>query len=96
MIHHPPHPPHEWIQNEEKRRPITEIGERLQKIGSLLEKNGELKLGDSQVKPNDPSYFIIRYERMPHGELSLKLEIRWEESIGSRESVSYEDELPLE
>ena len=58
---------------------IKEIGEKLTLIGNKLAQNGFIKLGKSTIKPNDPSLFVIRYERMPHGELCLKLEVRWDE-----------------
>lgn len=95
--HRPPHHrPPEWIQNEEKMRSLQDIGERLQKIGDLLSQKGNFKLGTTQITPSNPSLFIMRYERMPKGELSLKLEMKWEENEQSFGSTQTEADLPIE
>lgn len=99
MLHKPHHPhqhPHEWIQSEEMERSIKEIGQRIQKIGNLISKKGELKLNQSIVKPSDPSKLIVRYERLPHGELCLKIEIVWEEINNVNERADYSTELEID
>jgi len=78
--HHPHYPNHKWIINNEKVRTIQEIGERIQKIGTLLKEKGEIKLDDVEISPPPSCNFILRYERMPRGELSLKIELIWWEN----------------
>lgn len=86
MAHHPPppphhHGPHEWLINDERVRPLAEIASRLQQMGQLLQERGSIKLGGNEITPTDPALFITRYERMPKGELSLKLELMWGEEM---------------
>ncbi len=73
------HPRYEFFESQERTMTLKEIGERLEKIGSLLSERGDFKLGGTQVSPPDPCPFILRFERMPRGELSLKLELKWED-----------------
>jgi hypothetical protein len=75
MPHH-----HEWLENEERKRSLSDIASRLEKIAKLLAEKGEFKLGNNQIKPSDPSILVLRYERMPKGELSFKIEIKWDQS----------------
>ena len=91
-LHHPP----EWIEAEEKFRPVKEIGERLAKIGNLLLERGDIRLGGSEVRPSDPCRFLLRYERMPRGELSLKLELIWDDSQRGGASPPADSDLPIE
>ena len=74
--HHPPPPP-EWLINEEKTKSLAEIAERLQLIGRLLSDRGTLKLEGYEIEPSDPSWSVLRLERLPRGELSLKIEVTW-------------------
>lgn len=93
MPHRPPHHrKHEWIRSEEKTRSLKDVGDRLQKIGSLLVQKGYFTLGGTEIKPPDPCEFILRYERMPRGELSLKIELLWDEqSVDDSSASDYED-----
>lgn len=75
---------HGRMLNDEKERSLSDIGDRLQKIGKLIAERN-LRLGAHQIAPPEECLFIIRYERMPEGELSLKLELKW-----------YEGERPIE
>jgi len=80
---YPPPPPHahaQFIKAEETERELADIGARLQKIGQALADRGEVTLDSVTVKPIDPCTYIIRYERMPAGELSLKMELVWWEN----------------
>ena len=101
MPHQPrgPRPPHlrppEWIESEEKTRSLQDIGSRLVKIGELLLDKGSLKLGQTDVRPADPSRFMLRYERMPHGELSLKLEVLWDDAQGSSSRTPVDEDLEI-
>lgn len=95
MPHHHHQPP-QWLENEEKERTLKYIGERLVKIGQLLLDKGQFKLGRSLVKPSDPCLFIMRYERMPRGELNLKFELIWEPNFETSGARSNEDELLIE
>lgn len=74
------HPRHEFFESQERMMTLKEIGENLVKIGSLLSDRGSFRLGGTQVSPPDPCPFIMRFERMPRGELSLKLELKWEDA----------------
>ena len=87
---------HGFYENNEEIRPIEEIGQRLQKIGSLLSERGNVKLGSSQVKPTNPCLFIIRYERMPRGELSMKLELKWSDNQDPSHSLDNGQDIPIE
>jgi len=84
--HEPPHrPPHghhhpTWFENEERERPLQEIGERIRQIGEYLAEHGAIRLGSSKVVPADPSWLILRYERSPRGALVLKIEVEWPEN----------------
>lgn len=98
MPHHPPPPPHdprppEWLINDEKQRPLADVAQRLQKIGALLQERGAVRLGDIEVRPMDTVFFVTRYERMPRGELKLKLELTWGEGMRGPQQ---EAELPIE
>ena len=96
--HHPPppHRPHEWIVNDEKMRSLAEVGERLQLIGRLLGERGYVKLDENDIRPTDPCLSIIRYERMPRGELSLKLELMWEDIPQSYEPTQIDRNIKIE
>ncbi len=79
-----PHHPHlalrhKWIVNSEQTHDLDAIGEQLVKIGQALIDNGELTLNDVNIAPQQQPLFTVRYERLPRGELKLKLEIEWED-----------------
>ena len=76
----PPRGPPEWYVNDERERSLREIGERLQRIGQALAERGHVKLNEYSVKPPARCLFILRYERMHRSDLSLKLELLWEET----------------
>ena len=92
--HPPPHPQQEWIVNLEKTYPLATIAERLQQIGKLLAERGDVRLEDVVVKPSDPCFFMLRYERMPRGELSLKIELQWSGEQGAA-SATPEKEITI-
>lgn len=87
---------HGWMENEEKTRNLEEIGERLQRIGTLLSEKGQFKLGKSRIAPPPECVFIIRYERMPRGELSLKLELQWEDTNRQYNFPRGDEDLKIE
>lgn len=98
--HRPPHaPPHSthptWYENEEKERPLREIGARIEQIGAFLKEHGALRIGDSTISPADPSWLIVRYERTPHGSLLLKLEVDWPESTKSTSKTAQDEDLDI-
>ncbi len=82
--HGPPPPPHhhgEYMINVEKEDyPLVDIGEQIQQIGVALKERGDVKINEKIVKPPGNCMFILRYERMPLGELSLKIELIWDDS----------------
>jgi len=84
------------MQNEEKERTVKDIGQRLVTIGQKLVEKGEFKLGNSLLKPSNPSWFVMRYERLPKGELSLKLEIKWEENPSTSNSGDTGEDLEID
>lgn len=68
---------HEWYVNDERRRSLADIGERLAQIGGRLKDSGSVKLDGVEIRPSAEPWCVIRYERMPHGELKLKIDIEW-------------------
>ena len=70
-----------WLHNYEDELPLAEGLEIISKIVSALSERGEVRIDKAHVKPPPQAYFIIRYERAPHGELKLKLEIEWEPDV---------------
>lgn len=104
MPHRPPHrPPHAprhsahptWYENEEKERPLKDIGTRIEQIGALLKEHGAVQIGDSTIAPADPCSLIVRYERTPHGSLLLKLEVDWPESTQSTSKAAHDEDLEI-
>ena len=89
----PPHHDHEWIVNDTKERSLQQIGEKLEKIGKLLKERGAVQLGNNTVEPTDPCVFLMRYERLPEGELSLKLELEWNKQQDRTTSSSDDIEI---
>lgn len=94
------HQPTRWFENEEKVRTLQEIGDRLSLIGSRLSGRGPGKggftLGRTKVDPPPECLFIIRYERMPKGELSLKLELQWDEDYPGEQREPTNGDLIIE
>jgi hypothetical protein len=74
----PPRQKHEWLVNVEADRPLHEIAQTLETVASKLRTDGSVKLNGVAVTPPDPCEFMVRYERLPHGEMKLKLELTWE------------------
>ncbi len=100
MRHDRPPPEHRgpaqrWV-NEEVERPLKEGCERLQKIVNLILEKGYVTIDKNYIEPADPCECIIRYERMPAGELSLKLELKWNDDLTSRESEEVKGDAPIE
>ncbi len=88
-----PHHPHlalrhKWMVNSEQTNELADIGEQLIKIGQALKENGELTINDVNIAPQSQPLFIVRYERLPRGELKLKLEIEWEDGADVPEQNS--------
>ncbi len=77
----PPHHGHsqKWMVNSEQTDNLENIAEQLIKIGHALKENGELTINDVNIVPQQQPLFTVRYERLPRGELKLKLEIEWED-----------------
>ncbi len=71
--HHPP----DCFINYEKTRSLKDVGEWMQQIGKLLAEDGQLEIDDILIIPADPCWSIMRYERMPKGELCLRFECMW-------------------
>lgn len=93
--HHPPHHhDHEWMYNVEKEEDLNRIGSTIEKIGKLISERGYVKLGNVTIKPPKVCYFVLRYERMPEGELKLKIELEWEEDEYPEDEE--QDELKIE
>ncbi len=88
-----PHHPHlalrhKWMVNSEQTNELADIAEQLIKIGQALKENGELTINDVNIAPQSQPLFIVRYERLPRGELKLKLEIEWEDGTDVPEQNS--------
>jgi hypothetical protein len=73
----PKHPEEHRFVNNERKLSLKDIGEQLQQIGTRLAEKGRFKLNKTEVAPPDPCELKLRYERMPRGELSLKIELKW-------------------
>ncbi|NQV17469.1 MAG: hypothetical protein HQ534_02875 [Armatimonadetes bacterium] len=91
--HHHPRPP-EWIVSEEKIRSVKEIGEIISQIGQKLEDKLEVSLSGHKVKPASNSTFILRYERTPHNDFVLKIEVKW--PADHQGNVSNSDTIVIE
>lgn len=79
-----PHVHPEWMINDERERDVKDAGGVLERIGGKLRENGEVTISGVRVAPGTQCWTVVRFERMPRGELSLKLELKWE----STEEVS--------
>jgi len=78
--HHPHHRQRQkWMVNSEQTLELKDIGEQLIKIGQALKEKGELTINDVNIIPEQQPHFTVRYERLPRGDLKLKLEIEWED-----------------
>jgi hypothetical protein len=76
----PPVEGHKWLVNwENEATPLSQVAARLQELADALSDCGKVEIGDSLLEPSDPCVFVLRYEQMPRGELSLKIELRWGE-----------------
>lgn len=81
--HRPPYPPHghhgagNWYENYENWNDLTSIGNILISIGHDMKNGKQTTIGKTNITPDDPSLFRLRYERMPAGELKLLFEIEW-------------------
>lgn len=77
----PPHGPHAveagWIHNYEEELPLNEGLEMFSKILTTLSQRGNVRIAGTDVQPPPEAWFMLRYERMPRGELKLKMEIEW-------------------
>jgi len=92
--HHPHHRHRQkWMVNSEQTLELKEIGEQLIKIGQALKENGELTINDVNIVPEQQPHFTVRYERLPRGDLKLKLEIEWEDGTDASDQ---KNELVIE
>ena len=89
-----PHRPPEWIVSQEKLRKVKEIGKIISQIGQKLAEKSEVTLSGHRIKPAEESTFILRYERSPHNDFILKIEVKW--PTDSHGSVSSSDEIVIE
>lgn len=82
--HSGPHRDHVFMVNQGGRLDLSDIAARIQKIGKILQDSGflTLKSGDKEVevRPPNPCDWLLRYEKLPRGELKLKIELEWEEN----------------
>ena len=91
---HPLHRHHEWLENYELELPLADAAEKVKYIAEVLIENEAVVVGKHTVAPADPCEFILRYERMPRGELSLKIELKWD-SEQSADAQAEPSELVL-
>jgi hypothetical protein len=77
----PPHHNHAWMVNEEREWVLSELAGIIELVGSKLKENGYVKLNDYEVRPPSIIDGMVRYERMPHGDLKLKIEMTWVDGV---------------
>lgn len=94
-LRHPSHHIHhqKWMVNSEQTERLENIADQLIKIGQALKENGELTINDVNITPQVESLFTVRYERLPRGELRLKLEVEWEDAS---EAAAQNNKLVIE
>ena len=64
-------------------------------VSSKLQKKGEIKLNDHNIKPTDPAYFGIHHEETDEGYHKLTLEVQWwPEEQGVDDAQASENEIP--
>lgn len=64
-------------------------------VSSKLQKNGEIRLNDHNIKPTDPAYFGIHHEETDEGYHKLTLEVQWwPEEQGVDDAQASENEIP--
>ena len=88
------HRPPEWIVNQERLRDVKEIGKLISQIGQKLSEKSEVTLSGHKVKPAEESTLILRYERTPHNDFILKIEIKW--PVDFKVATSHSDEILIE
>ena len=57
---------------------MQDIAQTLEQVALRLRADGVLRLNGVTVTPPNPCDFMVRHERLPHGEMKLKLELTWE------------------
>ena len=79
----------EWMLNVERERNVQEFAALLEQLGQRLREAGEVTISGHKIAPPKQCWTVVRYERMPRGELSLKIELQWErEGIRTEEGPS--------
>ena len=93
MLHNHHRPP-EWIVSQERLEKVKEIGNVISRIGQKLAEKSEVTLSGHKVKPAEESTFILRYERTPHNDFVLKIEVKW--PVDSQVSAPSSEEIVVE
>jgi hypothetical protein len=79
----PPHH-HDWYFNSEGNLPPYRVAELLRKLADEIFETRGGKLGEVEVVLPEELFAIVRYERLPKGELVVKVEAKWNDSLGDR------------
>lgn len=74
---HPPPPGAEFFVHREGEERLKTIADWISQIGQALAAKGKVTLEGYEISPADPSEYRVVYERMPRGEMSLKIELKW-------------------
>jgi hypothetical protein len=84
-------PPHhnQWLFHSEGNLPPYRVAEVLRKLADEIFETRGGRLGDEDVTLPEELYAIVRYERLPKGELVIKVEAKWNDFGGGR------GELPI-
>lgn len=74
-------PMHRVHFEDEKKWDCNAIGECLKAMGESLISKGRITIAKNgekiPIEPDNSSRFILRFETMPRGEESLKIEVMW-------------------
>lgn len=81
-------PKHRVHFEDEKEWDCGAMGECLKALGDSLARKGEITLKVKEerilISPHNPSRFTLRFETMPKGEESLKIEVMWKRPAPAR------------
>lgn len=72
-------------------RDLPEIASFLEAVGKELRESEETEIGGHEIQPASSSYFAVRYERAPDGNLQLQFNISWNPQSSPPTSGETED-----
>ena len=70
-----------WLASNEVETTLPAALEEIDNVLSLLKEHGKITITqggkDQVVEPSEHVTYIFRYERLPKGELAVKIELKW-------------------